>query len=105
VLFPRETTADNIAIMDPVDRSITEDERAEIVGLLKQNRFIEAIKLYRDITGARLADAKAAVEAIEKSEGIQRPKRSSLQELRGALIVLLAALGALAVVWALMKLF
>ena len=37
----------------------------EIVALLQQNRKIEAVKLYTEITGAGLGDAKAAVDQIE----------------------------------------
>jgi ribosomal protein L7/L12 len=38
-----------------------------IVDLLRQGKKIQAIKLYRDATGAGLADAKEAVEALERS--------------------------------------
>jgi ribosomal protein L7/L12 len=38
---------------------------AEIVALLRMNRKIEAIKLYRQMTGTGLAEAKAAVESME----------------------------------------
>ncbi|POX40796.1 hypothetical protein C3486_12490 [Streptomyces sp. Ru73] len=44
---------------------ITDDrpELAEIDDLLRRDRKIEAIKRYRQLTGAGLAEAKAAVEA------------------------------------------
>ena len=39
---------------------------AVIVELLRQNRKIEAIKLWREATGLGLAESKAAVEALER---------------------------------------
>ncbi|WP_212598575.1 ribosomal protein L7/L12 [Sphingopyxis granuli] len=41
------------------------DEEA-VVELLRQNRKIEAIKLWREVTGLGLAESKAAVEALER---------------------------------------
>jgi ribosomal protein L7/L12 len=38
---------------------------ADVVALLRINRKIEAIKLYRQKTGAGLAEAKAAVDSME----------------------------------------
>jgi ribosomal protein L7/L12 len=46
------------------------DVDAELWELLKKGEKIEAIKLYRARTGAGLADAKAAVEAIGRQHGI-----------------------------------
>ena len=37
----------------------------EVLGLLQAGRKIEAIKVYREATGAGLAEAKNAVEAME----------------------------------------
>ena len=45
----------------------------EVVGLLQAGRKIEAIKVYRQATGAGLADAKAAVERIEASGPSSQP--------------------------------
>ena len=45
-----------------------------IIALLTDGRKIEAIKLYRDITGAGLKEAKDAVEALERGDV---PPRSS----------------------------
>jgi hypothetical protein len=38
----------------------------EIMELLRQGKKIEAIKLYRETTGAGLAEAKSRVEGIER---------------------------------------
>jgi ribosomal protein L7/L12 len=48
---------------------------AEVRALLTAGRKIEAIKLYRERTGAGLAEAKQAVERIERGENpaAQRP--------------------------------
>jgi ribosomal protein L7/L12 len=42
--------------------------------LLAEGRKIEAIKLYRGETGARLKEAKDAVEAIERGQPFLRPE-------------------------------
>ena len=39
---------------------------AEIVALLRMNRKIEAIKLYRQMTGTGLKEAKDAVDSMER---------------------------------------
>ena len=64
----------------------------EIVSLLEQGKKIAAIKLYRDKTGAGLANAKAAVEALANERGIQLPRSGCAGAvLAWALIGLLAA--------------
>lgn len=40
---------------------------ARIVALIKQGNKLEAIKVYRELTNAGLAEAKQAVEKIEAS--------------------------------------
>jgi ribosomal protein L7/L12 len=42
----------------------------EIASLVAQGRKIEAIKLYRDRTGAGLAEAKTAIEALGRGESM-----------------------------------
>ena len=39
---------------------------AEVVALLRMNRKIEAIKLYRQMTGTGLKEAKDAVDSMER---------------------------------------
>ena len=64
----------------------------EIVSLLEQGKKIAAIKLYRDKTGAGLANAKAAVEALANERGLQLPRSGcAAAVLACALIGLLAA--------------
>jgi ribosomal protein L7/L12 len=46
---------------------IPADKHDQITELLRQNRQIEAIRLYREVTGAGLKEAKDAVEEIVKS--------------------------------------
>lgn len=46
-------------------QGIVESGMAEIIALLRMNRKIEAIKLYRQRTGTGLAEAKAAVDGME----------------------------------------
>lgn len=44
--------------------SMRSDQKAEIRRLMQANQKIEAIKLYRQITGVGLKEAKDAVEAL-----------------------------------------
>ncbi len=46
-----------------------------VLALVRGGRKIEAIKLYRDVTGAGLKEAKDAVEALER-DGAGPPKRA-----------------------------
>jgi ribosomal protein L7/L12 len=55
----------------PVPRSIpSSGDDAEILELVRAGQKIRAIKLYRDKTGAGLADAKNAVEAMARAHGL-----------------------------------
>jgi ribosomal protein L7/L12 len=51
-----------------------DDWEQEIRGLLGEGQKIEAIKLYRERTGAGLKQAKEAVEAIERGEPLPIPE-------------------------------
>lgn len=57
------------------------DLNDEVLELLAQNRKIEAIKRYREVTGAGLAEAKAAVEAIESGVRVETPQHVDFQSL------------------------
>jgi predicted RNA-binding Zn-ribbon protein involved in translation (DUF1610 family) len=46
------------------------EEMAEVVRLARGGQKIEAIKLYRETTGVGLAEAKAAVEAMEAGQSV-----------------------------------
>ncbi len=48
----------------------------EILNLLAEDRKIEAIKRYREMTGAGLADAKAAVERIAEDTPPVLPQKA-----------------------------
>src|SRR5579883_2701921 len=56
------------ARLDDLDARLT--RRDEIAWLLQTGQKINAIKLYREETGASLADAKAAVERMELALGL-----------------------------------
>lgn len=56
----------------PDDATLATDQsEATIVRLLQEGKKIEAIKVYRDATGAGLRAAKASVEAIASERGIE----------------------------------
>lgn len=48
-------------VQDPLEMGM-----AEIAALLRMNRKIEAIKLYRQMTGTGLKEAKDAVDNLER---------------------------------------
>jgi large subunit ribosomal protein L7/L12 len=48
-----------------------------VLALMTDGRKIEAIKLYRDITGAGLKEAKDAVEALERDGSLPRAREES----------------------------
>jgi len=48
----------------------TNVDQPQILELLRAGQKIRAIKLYRDQTGSGLADAKNAVEALARAEGL-----------------------------------
>ncbi len=52
---------------------LTEAQVNEIASILRSKNKIEAIKRYRQITNAGLAEAKNAVEFIEKQQGFPQP--------------------------------
>lgn len=55
---------DHLGIVEP------EVDMPDVVRALEQGNKIEAIKAYRNATGARLADAKNAVDAIAIERGL-----------------------------------
>jgi ribosomal protein L7/L12 len=52
------------AIADRLGVAVVEPELAEVTALLRQGKKIEAIKAYRESTGAGLAEARDAVERL-----------------------------------------
>jgi ribosomal protein L7/L12 len=57
-----------------IPESVEETFEQELAGLLDQGQKIEAIKLYRERTGAGLKEAKDAVDAIQQGERPQDPE-------------------------------
>jgi ribosomal protein L7/L12 len=50
---------------------------SRVLALTREGRKIEAIKLYRDLTGAGLAEAKNAVEALEREGSLPQKRAGS----------------------------
>jgi large subunit ribosomal protein L7/L12 len=61
-----------------------------VLALVRDGRKIEAIKLYRDLTGAGLKEAKDAVEALERGGSLPSPRNVSSGE-EGDILELLRA--------------
>jgi ribosomal protein L7/L12 len=57
-------------VMDHLGVAEPEPETADIVAHLVAGRKIQAIKIYRDRTGAGLKEAKSAVEEMGRRHGI-----------------------------------
>jgi ribosomal protein L7/L12 len=68
----------------------------ELVGLLQQGQNIEAIKLYRERTGAGLKDAKEAVEALAARRGLLTWWQKRIGCLGGIVLILVLGIGAFA---------
>ena len=66
---------------------------SELVALLEQGQKIEAIRLYRDKTGAGLKEAKDAVEALAAKHGLPVGRSGCA----GVVLLCLAGLGALTI--------
>ena len=64
----RDLTAPPPARIAPPRATGTDIDEAEIIVLLRLGRKIEAIKRMREQTGMGLAEAKDAVEAIEREQ-------------------------------------
>lgn len=47
--------------------TLSSTDRVTIQNLLRERKKIEAIKIYREITGSSLKDAKESIEAIERN--------------------------------------
>lgn len=62
---PRPAPIDTGPVTVQVHTDVHSDD--QILDLIRRGRKIEAIKRMRDLTGMRLAEAKDAVEAIERT--------------------------------------
>ena len=64
---------------------ISSDQEHEIKELIVKGKKIAAVKLYREVTGASLKDAKYAVDAIEMGTVIDLPETKQIGEIDPAL--------------------
>ncbi len=53
---------------------ITSENLERVRTMIAEGQYIEAIKLYRESTGASLKDAKDAVDAMAKGAGVEVPQ-------------------------------
>ncbi len=59
-----------------MSNNISDAGKNRIAEVLRPDRFIEAVKLYRELTGSDLLAAKSSVERIQTSLGITKPRLS-----------------------------
>ena len=78
----------------PALTGLDEALERELVGLLQQGQKIEAIKLYRERTGAGLKEAKDAVDALAARQGVPSQQRTGC--LGGLVLILGLGIGAFA---------
>jgi ribosomal protein L7/L12 len=65
-----EPSSDGFTFASDAPASVTASEDPRLIELIQADKKIQAIKLYRELTGVGLAEAKDAVEALE---GTYRP--------------------------------
>jgi hypothetical protein len=82
-----------------------EDKQTAIKEAIFKGRKIEAIKLYRDATGAGLKEAKDAVEKLEGELKAASPDKFSKPSSKGCLgsVAIVCALFIAAVLWMIRK--
>ena len=64
-----ESPGDGFGFSEPAPTTATDDPR--LLELLREGKEIHAIKLYRELTGAGLAEAKDAVEQLATMHGLR----------------------------------
>jgi ribosomal protein L7/L12 len=79
-----------VIVPTPQPPTITPEVFDELHRLLALDQKIEAIKVYREATGASLADAKAAVELVQ-SHGHPSPGKTPANDFERTLLLLLEA--------------
>lgn len=67
--FNRKMTKSADHTLQQRPREIRPAERDELVALIRQDRRIQAIKRYREMTGANLLTAKNAIDALQNQLG------------------------------------
>ena len=67
--FNRKVTKSADHILQQQPRELRPAERDELVALIHQDRRIQAIKRYREMTGANLLTAKNAIDALQNQLG------------------------------------
>ena len=86
--------------MEKTHHSIPEDMAPEVIAAIRSNRKIEAIKLYRELSGCGLKSAKEAVEAWQLANVDSMPRHAGRQDAGlGRVLLVIAAGMALYVVW------
>jgi large subunit ribosomal protein L7/L12 len=75
----------------PSSAVFDQESEKDIVALLEQGQKIEAIRIYREKTGAGLKEAKDAVEALAAKHGLPAGRSGCA----GVVLLCLAGLGAL----------
>ena len=67
--FNRKLSKSSDHLLQQQPRELHPAERDELVALIHQDRMIQAIKRYREMTGANLLTAKNAIEALQNQLG------------------------------------
>jgi hypothetical protein len=69
--------------------------------VLRHDRFSEAVKLHRELTGSDLLAAKSSVERIQTSLGITKARLARWQELAEPALITAVTLAIISIAWSL----
>jgi len=61
--------------------NLSSDQERQLLEFINANQLILAIKLYREVTGVGLAEAKSAVEALARGENVNIPAPAQQSQL------------------------
>ena len=84
-----------------MSNNISDAGKNRIAEVLRHDRFSEAVKLHRELTGSHLLAAKSSVERIQTSLGITKARLARWQELAEPALITAVTLAIISIAWSL----
>jgi len=84
-----------------MSNNISDAGKNRIAEVLRHDRFSEAVKLHRGLTGSHLFAAKSSVERIQTSLGITKARLARWQELAEPALITAVTLAIISIAWSL----
>ena len=84
-----------------MSNNISDAGKNRIAEVLRRDRFIEAVKLHRELTGSDLLAANSSIERIQTSLGITKPRLSRCQKLAEPALIVAVTLAIISIAWSL----